>query len=454
MKGGHPGGLSYIRLWDTFKSLGGLSFIVIGGVVSLGVTSVVLKLIFRPLNAVQQQAEAIENNEFIINENIPSTPEMKQVVITMNSMVEKSQTIYNREIEALKNYQELLYKDQQTGLYNRKYFIKQLNYFLQSDDENSTGDIMFFSLGGVNEAIMEAGHPVMNDFFKTCKDIVVSASGHIPNSVPAFMNQQEFGLILPAVEQGGESVKVATEITKQIKSVIDGNEQLKDMLTIYCGSAPYKYEENMGGNVLSKVDYSITVAKSRESGGFVERFKDDGSQVVLGKMEWKNMIEEALENNRFVLTSQAVVSETGELHQEIYVNMVDTDGTVQRAGYFMPMVVSLNLANNLDRYVLEKTVEFLSSNENSTLAINITDMFLNDRASFSWFRKLLVSGKHLSERLTFEISDSAIRSHLDICLDFTGLIKGLGFTFGGVDRFTMSQTSLETCKCSTKLSES
>ncbi len=62
---------------------------------------------------------------------------------------------------------------------------------------------MFFSLGGVNEAIMEAGHPVMNDFFKTCKDIVVSASGHIPNSVPAFMNQQEFGLILPAVEQGG-----------------------------------------------------------------------------------------------------------------------------------------------------------------------------------------------------------------------------------------------------------
>ncbi len=96
---GHPG-LSYIRLWDTFKSLG-LSFIVIG-VVSLGVTSVVLKLIFRPLNAVQQQAEAIENNEFIINENIPSTPEMKQVVITMNSMVEKSQTIYNREIEALK----------------------------------------------------------------------------------------------------------------------------------------------------------------------------------------------------------------------------------------------------------------------------------------------------------------------------------------------------------------
>jgi EAL domain-containing protein (putative c-di-GMP-specific phosphodiesterase class I) len=69
-------------------------------------------------------------------------------------------------------------------------------------------------------------------------------------------------------------------------------------------------------------------------------------------------------------------------------------------------------------------------------------MFLNDRASFSWFRKLLVSAKHLSGRLTFEISDSAIKHQLEICMDFAGLIKGLGFTFG-VDRFAMSQESLE-----------
>lgn len=195
------------------------------------------------------------------------------------------------------------------------------------------------------------------------------------------------------------------------------------------------------GNVLSKVDYALTVAQSRDN-GFTERFKDDGSQVVMGKMEWKNMIEDALEKGRFILTSQSVMSDSGELHQEIYVNMVDDEGVVQKAGFFMPMVVSLNLANSLDRYVLEQTVAFLSKHKQNTLAINITDMFLNDRASFSWFRKLLVSAKHLTDRLTFEISDSAIKNHLEICLDFAGLIKGLGFTFG-VDRFEMSQTSLE-----------
>lgn len=432
---GHPG-LSYIRLWDTFKYLSA-AFVIIGAAATL-VTYLVLKMIFRPLTSVQRQAEAIENNEFIINEKIPSTPEMKQVVMTMNRMVEKAQTIYNREIEALKNYQELLYKDQVTGLYNRKYFIQQLGSFLGAEDENSNGEVVMISFEGLENAVAEAGHNEMNSFFAACRDVITSFTDKDKKSVAAFLNQKEFGIILPG-SSAEDAMEYARGITTGIMELIEKNEDLKGVLGVFCGAAGYRFDEDMG-KVLSKVDYSLTVAKSRGVGN-VERFSDEG-QVVLGKMEWKALIEEALENDRFVLTSQAVMSESGELHQEIYVNMVDKKGEVQRAGFFMPMVVSLSLANELDRYVLEKTVEFLSENKEVTLAINITDMFLNDRASFSWFRKLLLSAKHLADRLTFEISDSAIQNHLEICLDFAGLIRGLGFTFG-VDRFVMNQTSLE-----------
>jgi EAL domain-containing protein (putative c-di-GMP-specific phosphodiesterase class I)/GGDEF domain-containing protein len=432
---GHPG-LSYIRLWDTFRYLS-LWFLAIG-VLSLMVTNIVLRFIFRPLKSVQRQAEAIENNEFIINEKIPATPEMKQVVTTMNSMVAKAKVIYDREIEALKNYQELLYKDQQTGLYNRRFFMKQLGHFLQSEDENSSGELMIIAFDGLEDATMAVGHHAVNDFFSFCRDTLLPHSEKVSNSVAAFLNQKEFGIILPGADKD-TSLNAAKDICAKISAKIAADEKLHGVLGVFCGAAGYSYEENLG-SVLSKVDYSVTVAKSRGSGS-AERFKDDG-QVVLGKLEWKNMIEEALKNNRFVLTSQSVMSDNGELHQEIYINMVDAEGVVQKAGYFMPMVISLNLANDLDRYVLEKTVEYLGSSENSTLAINITDMFLNDRASFTWFRKLLISARHLTGRLTFEISDSAIKNNLDICLDFAGLIKGLGFSFG-VDRFEMSQQSLE-----------
>jgi len=433
---GHPG-LSYIRLWDTFKFLS-MWFVIIG-ILAQVATYFVMKLIFRPLDAVQAQAEAIGNNEFIINDKIPSTPEMRQVVNTMNTMVAKAQAIYTRELDALKGYQELLYKDQQTGLYNRKFFIKQLNHFLDSDDENATGHVMIFSFDGLEDAETEAGHQVINKLFDVCRDALLAVTEGQPKAVPAFLNRKEFALILPACDIE-HATKSAEGVIQKILESISSNEKIEGTLFVYCGGSPYRYDEDMG-KVLSKVDYAVTVAKSKGSGA-VDIFKDDGSQVVLGKMEWKSMIEAALTENRFVLTSQPVLSDGEEFHQEIYVNMVDRQGVVQRAGFFMPMVINLNLANNLDRYVLEKTVDFLTDDKNSTLAINITDMFLNDRASFSWFRKLLVSAKHLADRLTFEISDSAIKHHLDICMDFAGLIKGLGFTFG-VDRFTMSKESLE-----------
>lgn len=433
---GHPG-LSYIRLWNTFKFLF-IWFVGIGAVAFI-VTYLVLRMIFRPLQAVKAQAEAIEDNEFIINDNIPSTPEMKQVVTTMNSMVSKAQVIYNREIEALNNYQELLYKDQQTGLFNRKYFIKQLNQFLNSEDEHSRGELIILSFDGLEDASAEAGHNAINDLFDACKDALLTVATVVNDAVPAFFNRKEFALILPACES--EIAELGAKgITEQVYKYIQSKDDLRDTLKVFSGSAAYSYDEDLG-KIMSKVDYAVTVAKSKGSGA-TERFKDDGSQVVLGKMEWKSMIEEALEENRFQLTYQPVVSETGEFHQEIYVNMEDSEGVVQRAGFFMPMVMSLNLANDLDRYVLEKSVEYLGEHKEGTLAINITDMFLNDRASFSWFRKLLVSSKELNSRLTFEISDSAIKNHLDICLDFSGLIKGLGFTFG-VDRFNMSKESLE-----------
>jgi len=433
---GHPG-LSYIRLWDTFKYLS-ISFLIIGAF-AFAVTFMVLKMILRPLDAVRSQAAAIENNEFIINDKIPSTPEMKQVVTTMNSMVAKAQTIYNREIDALKSYQELLYKDQQTGLYNRKYFMKQLAHFLQSEDANSKGEMLLIAFEEMEETINEAGFPAVNDLLKKCTDIINANTSAVENSVAAFLNQKEFGIILPALDKE-EAMETAKVITDSIKSIIDASGELSPTLKVFCGCTPYTYDENIG-SLLSKLDYSITVAKSKGSGS-VDRFKDDGNQVVLGKQEWKTMIEDAIEKNKFILTSQSVMSGDGELHQEIFINLVDPKGDIQRAGFFMPMVISLNLANELDRYVMEKTVEFLTENRDSTLAINITDMFLNDRASFSWFRKLLISARHLQNRLTFEISDSAIKNHLDICMDFAGMIKGLGFTFG-IDRFVMSETSLE-----------
>lgn len=432
---GHPG-LSYIQLWDSFKYLC-ISFLTIG-VIAVVVSHFILKLLLSALVNIRKQAVAIGENEFIVNRKIPRTPELKQVVTAMNQMTEKVQSIYSREIETLKKYQELLYKDQLTGLYNRKYFVNKLNEYIESESTNSDGEVAIISFEGIDNAISEIGHPNMRPFYDAVAKYLnenLSSEG----SLPACFNRQEFAVIMPAATNEQSDKKLGQFVT-WAKELIAADSKISGIISVKAGIAAYRYDENTA-KVLSKADYALTVAKSLDKGD-ISRFNDSSNQMVLGKLEWKNMIETALAENRFVLTSQAVKSPTGELHQEIFVNLKDEKGNIQRAGFFMPMVVNLNLANNLDRYVLEKSTEFLSANGDSTLAINITDVFLNDRASFSWFRQLLLSNKHLKERMTFEISDNAINNNADICLDFAGLIKGLGFTFG-VDRFAMSPKSLE-----------
>ncbi|MCP3900749.1 MAG: EAL domain-containing protein, partial [Desulfobacteraceae bacterium] len=153
----------------------------------------------------------------------------------------------------------------------------------------------------------------------------------------------------------------------------------------------------------------------------------------------------ALENNLFILSSQSVLLEDTELHREVFTSMLDKQKHVQKCGFFMPMVISLNFAIKLDKYVLEKAVDYLKTNKKIVLAVNITNEFMKDRSSFIWFRQFLISSKSYNKRLIFEISDNTVVQHTEICNDFVGLVKGLGYSFG-VDNFILDNDSLSYLK--------
>ena len=91
-------------------------------IVTLVVAYFALKAIFRPLMKVQDQAEAILDNKFIIQKRIPFTADLKKMVLAMNSMVSKVKDIFEREAATLSKYQELLYKDTMSGANNRRFF--------------------------------------------------------------------------------------------------------------------------------------------------------------------------------------------------------------------------------------------------------------------------------------------------------------------------------------------
>ncbi|MCP3952192.1 MAG: EAL domain-containing protein [Desulfobacterales bacterium] len=433
-------GQAYLKLWATFKQLC-LLFAALGGI-ALGASYLVLKHLLRALESIQHQAEAISNNEFVITADIPRTPELKKVVLAMNAMVAKVQTIFNRHLENLIQFQELRDKDAITGLPNRNFLVKQLTRFLEDTDEKVHGQLIFIGLTGMERINVAGGHPVIRQLYRNLADVLKRETEQLTEAVVARFPRQEFAVLLPGATQE-EGQAVAAAITRGFSQVIGLEPQITDSVNVSGGVTTYRCGEKVSV-VLSKADYALSVARSGLPGA-VESFKDEQNDAVMGKSEWKAFIEKAFLENRFILAAQPVLSDKSELHREVYISLVDRQGVEYRAGFFMPMIMSLGLAGKLDQYVLEHTARHLSITPGRVFAVNLTTEFCKDRKALPWLRQFLGANKFVQMGLTLEIQENALIQYPDICIDLAGLFHGLGYKFG-IDQFTMNDTALNLLK--------
>ncbi len=434
---GHPGD-DYVWLWLTFKQLC-LRFALLA-LLATSASYFGLKYLLKSLDQIRAQAEAITNNEFIISPTIPAVPELKRVTLAMNSMVSKVQGIYQRELESLKNYHELLYKDNLTGLYNRRYALKQLGHFLEGDDAKAFGTMLILGVEGLENIRLSAGHPVIQKFHQQVAASLALTTAEHPQALLTRLQPQEYAVILPGAGKD-QAVDGAQCIVSHIQQAIGDQPLLADTLTINGGLTAYSCGDSLG-SVLARADHALASAKAKTTKAVVW-FAGNSEQPLFGKFEWRNLIEEALENKGFEMTGQPVLSADGsQIHREVFVTMIDQTGEKHAAGYFMPMAMSLGLAERLELHVLEMACHYLSAHQDEVLAVNISADFLKDRSALSWLKKLVVSRPHLGDRLFLEIPESVLTAQAASCRDFAEQAREIGLGFG-LDLVTLAASGLD-----------
>ncbi len=434
---GHPGS-SYKKLWETLKQLC-LQFFILGIFVFI-ISLLGLHHLLGALKKIKHQAEKISKNEFIVNKNIPKIPELRKVVLAMNTMVLKVESIFEHHLESLSRYQKLKYKDKITGLHNRSSFVKQLQVFIEDESEKAQGHVVIIGMTGMEEIEAYGNRDFVHKIFRHMAKIFEKETQTVSNALISRFPRREFAAILPGTDSGAVVKFVETTI-RNFLSKIDPD--LPDTIRAYGGISSYDKNDEVG-IVLSRADYSLSKAKIGLPGS-VRIFRDESFQTALGKQKWKTLIETAFSNNRFFLTAQQVLSDGDELHREIFVNMVDQDGIQHQANLFMPMIQALGLASRLDRYILGESAAYLMENPGNILAVNMTSEFCRDRMTGPWLRQFLLERKSMAQNLVFEIHENTLINYPEICIDFIGLITGMGFKFG-IDRFTMHDVSLNLLK--------
>lgn len=432
-------GLAYRQLWNTVKDIG-LSFLIIS-LITFIILHQSLKFILNPLKKVQQQAEAISQNDFIFQKEVPSTIELKQVVTAMNTMTSKVQEIFNKEAQTVKKYHELLYKDRATNLYNRRYFVLKLQEYLKSEEE-SVGSVIFASFTNQKKLKSEIGYKRSEELISKLGEAIDKNSKVSQLAVSSSMKEGDFAILIPALNS--QKTKELCETLSQNLSQIIQSFGL-DINRYFFNFGATKYEEKVQvSDILSKADFALSNAKT-DGASKIYWHEDNENEIALGKEAWNKELLDAIETKRLIFAMQRAQSIDGDIyHNEIFLRLKDKNGAIYNAGYFMPMVKELKLNSKIDHYVVRTTLEMLKNNEfpPSSLSINIGKDTLLETSEASWLESILPEFRDIAKGIiNFEF---ATRGEIPIAVLANISKKLRKYNFGlGLDNFMPDGDSLK-----------
>jgi diguanylate cyclase (GGDEF)-like protein len=155
------------------------------------------------------------------------------------------------------------------------------------------------------------------------------------------------------------------------------------------------------------------------------------------EIEFANKIRESLQQDRFELHCQSIVStrrpEAAAHHFEILIRMRDEQGTLIPPGAFIPAAERYNLMPAIDRWVVEHAVQWLTRQSGQrqppTLMINLSGQSLCDDKFLEFALAVVENSGVPPDRLCFEVTETAAMANLSRARECIESLKRLGCSF-------------------------
>ena len=419
----HPG-FTYINLYQSLKEtlVWALGLVFVG----LLLLWVLLHKILLPLNKVREQAEAIQDNKFVMQSVLPSTPELRRVVESMNSLVAKVQGIFNDQQNALASYQDLLYQDKLTGLGNRRYILSQFEQ-AQSEDAVSYNAMALLKVSGLKGLKEHQGYQVADKLICFVAGLINRHCMKDEANKCARLSDDEFAIL------DGKDTDILKEHIDGLFSEFRANRQelIDDRDISLVAGITHIYPGTSIGDIFSNLDFSLNQALSKGSFSIVESTRV-AIDLPQGKLQWRSWLEEALATNRLYLASQVVLDkQDNAIQQEVFVRLKSERDEAVPAGLFMPMALSLGLGLEIDREVFRLLSKISLEKQRTPIAINLTSSFLDNHCYISReFSQLLALFEGASCQLCFEVSHNIFNKYEAMCAQVADRVRHLGHAFG------------------------
>ena len=429
----HPG-YAYRTLWQAARdqalgfALTALAVALLGG---LG-----LRSLLKPLRRVEEQALALCERRFHIQETIPRTRELRRVVLVMNRMTTRIREMFEEQSAVADTLLQRTYQDALTATGNRRYVEGQVKTKLEEKKGEVKGSFLLVQVGDLQTLNLKKGYQAGDALIRAIAVIIRQACHELPEAVIGRLGGGDFALFLPNSGRQTSS-RIAEAILDGIGQHAAAN--LPGAGIVACGGGVFYERPATFSQLLARADCALGQALYNGNGSIAFLPLPDGNGTVpVAKGEWQALLQHALEQRAVTFHHQPTVRHRDRdqvLYHEILTRVIDPDGRLLSVGLFVPMAERLGLMPALDRLIVERLLEApLAALVPPRVSVNLSPVSLADPTFRAWLEPRLASFAARGVRVNFEFPEFRTLRHSDLIRDFAATVKAHGHRIG-IDHF-------------------
>ena len=429
----HPG-YAYRTLWRSALAATLWFAIAVAAVALLG--GLGLRRLLRPLTEVEEQAQALCERRFHIQERLPHTRELRRVVMAMNRMTQRIRELFQEQADIADTLRQRAYQDQLTALGNRRFLESQIKAKLEGKDTAVQGAFLLFQILDLQSFNVEHGYEAGDILIGEAATCIRRACAELPEAIIGRLGGGDFALLLPNTE-ASTARRIANAIVENLSRQTEGQSHSPQGI-LACGGV--LYDRAIGfSELLTKADNALNTARyHRDNKAVIVPAAKDQQTVSAGKTQWKSLLEDILAKRSIALYSQPTVNRSDGrriVHHEILTRVVDDNGNHLSAAMFIPVAEQLGLMPALDRIILERIFALPPDLlDPQRVAINLSPLSLTDSGFTDWLIPQLRQSAAAGLSLNFEFPEFRAIRHLHLIKTFSDEIKAMGHALG-IDHF-------------------
>ncbi|MCK7593811.1 EAL domain-containing response regulator [Pseudomarimonas salicorniae] len=332
------------------------------------------------------------------------------------------------DAEVVRELDELRQRDQVTGLYNRQHFLAEVDHTAARAAEGEKElALLLIEIDNYASVLAEIGLGNTDSLLEACAQRLQKVLGD--EQVLARFGEHTFAARLEKSNH-----KKTAETADKVRAAFDGKilEIGEKSMSIWVSLGAVQIGERIATTqqILGKASQCVNAAMSM-GGNRVELFDPAaGDRAEEQRIQERvREIEQALENNSFVLHFQPVISlhgDPGEAY-EVLIRMKLPSGELVPPLSFLPEAEEHGLTGRIDRWVIGRALALISERHklrrDTTLFVNITASSLMDEQLPGLIGRQIAKLGIDGSRLVLEIPESKVFTNLRPAQEFAQALK-------------------------------